>query len=316
MNSSVNRLTSGDLRNLAYGMDPKAQKTGRGFICRCPAHDDRNPSLSIALGRQGQLLLYCHAGCTFEDVMTALKRQGLVTSSLSYSGSGSVMYNSAGLPVDSSSTHEYTCNASLLRIWEESQSVKGTLGEVYLNRRLDGRLHEIPQDLRFLKQHRHTPSGNAYPCLIAAVREFPSQTIRALHRTYLAPDGKGKAPVEPAKMMLGQVRGGAVQLAPATDELIIAEGIETALTLQVITEKPAWAALSSTHLASVILPPLPLAHTLYIAQDNDSAGRRGTGRLANRGWAEGRIVRILEPLPSVNDFNDLLFHGVKNVAKR
>ena len=82
-------------------------KSKKGYLTCCFAHHDKTPSLSIALGRQGQLLLYCHAGCRFEDVMTALKRQGLVTSSLSYSGSGSVMYNSAWLPVDSSSTHEH-----------------------------------------------------------------------------------------------------------------------------------------------------------------------------------------------------------------
>jgi len=38
----------------------------------CPAHEDRNPSLSISLGDEGKPLLYCHAGCSFEAIMSAL----------------------------------------------------------------------------------------------------------------------------------------------------------------------------------------------------------------------------------------------------
>lgn len=36
--------------------------TGRGSSARCPAHQDQSPSLSVAIGRGGQLLLFCHAG--------------------------------------------------------------------------------------------------------------------------------------------------------------------------------------------------------------------------------------------------------------
>src|SRR5262245_31196586 len=39
---------------------------------QCPAHDDRNPSLSIT-GIEGQLLMHCHAGCPNEDVVSAIK---------------------------------------------------------------------------------------------------------------------------------------------------------------------------------------------------------------------------------------------------
>jgi 5S rRNA maturation endonuclease (ribonuclease M5) len=38
---------------------------------QCPAHDDRNPSLSIT-GIEGQVLAYCHAGCPIEAVLDAL----------------------------------------------------------------------------------------------------------------------------------------------------------------------------------------------------------------------------------------------------
>jgi hypothetical protein len=43
-----------------------------GWTARCPAHDDLVNSLSIAEGADGRVLLYCHAGCAFEDVVAAL----------------------------------------------------------------------------------------------------------------------------------------------------------------------------------------------------------------------------------------------------
>ena len=45
---------------------------GGGWKALCPAHDDDNPSLSVKVGDDGRALVYCHAGCTFPDIMTAL----------------------------------------------------------------------------------------------------------------------------------------------------------------------------------------------------------------------------------------------------
>lgn len=53
----------------------------------------------------------------------------------------------------------------------------------------------------------------------------------AMHRTYLRRDGSGKADVEPTKAMLGKVMGGAVRLTDTSGPLVVAEGIETALSL-------------------------------------------------------------------------------------
>ena len=36
---------------------------GVGWIARCPAHDERHPSLSIQDGNNGGVLMRCHAGC-------------------------------------------------------------------------------------------------------------------------------------------------------------------------------------------------------------------------------------------------------------
>jgi putative DNA primase/helicase len=52
-----------------------ARSTGPGqWHARCPAHDDRKPSLSIGTGKNGAIVLTCHRGCATEDI---LKAEGL-----------------------------------------------------------------------------------------------------------------------------------------------------------------------------------------------------------------------------------------------
>lgn len=57
-------------RAAALGLGPKP--AGSGFSCRCPAHEDRNPSLSYSEGRDGRAVLHCHAGCEPAAVVEAL----------------------------------------------------------------------------------------------------------------------------------------------------------------------------------------------------------------------------------------------------
>lgn len=44
----------------------------RGFTAKCPAHDDKIPSLTIAEGRDGRTLLKCYAGCTTAEIVSAI----------------------------------------------------------------------------------------------------------------------------------------------------------------------------------------------------------------------------------------------------
>jgi hypothetical protein len=49
-----------------------ARRSGNGWIVRCPAHEDRSPSLSIGEGRDGKILLHCFGGCTSKAVCDSL----------------------------------------------------------------------------------------------------------------------------------------------------------------------------------------------------------------------------------------------------
>jgi hypothetical protein len=46
----------------------KTRPTSSGWLARCPAHDDGNPSLTVGYGRDGRVLAHCWAGCAFEDI--------------------------------------------------------------------------------------------------------------------------------------------------------------------------------------------------------------------------------------------------------
>jgi putative DNA primase/helicase len=56
-----------------------AKRNRDGWIAKCPAHEDRQPSLSINEGADGRVLLKCFAGCTTDNIVSAV---GLTVSQL------------------------------------------------------------------------------------------------------------------------------------------------------------------------------------------------------------------------------------------
>lgn len=50
----------------------RVRRSGGGWTARCPAHDDGRPSLKVDLSRDGRLLAFCHAGCSFEAIVAAV----------------------------------------------------------------------------------------------------------------------------------------------------------------------------------------------------------------------------------------------------
>ena len=124
-----------------------------------------------------------------------------------------------------------------------------------------------------------------------------------IHRTYLARDGQGKAPIHPNKMMLGRCRSGAIRLAPAGNPLMIGEGIETCLAAMQATGLSAWAALSTSGLRTLELPAD--VKDIVILADGDEPGEAAAVKAGDRWRHEGRRVRIARP-PMGTDFNDIL----------
>jgi len=188
-----------------------------------------------------------------------------------------------------------------LKLWRASLDAHGTLVEAYLQSR--GITYPPPPTLRFHPALRHSPSGLKWPAMVALVTRGTDNTPLGIHRTFLAHDGRGKAPVEREKMMLGPTRGGVVKLAAACDTLMVGEGIETCLSGQQESGKPTWAALSTSGLRALALPDT--VREVIVLADGDDAGEAAARHAADRWQREGRIVRIARPPPEL-DFNDLL----------
>jgi hypothetical protein len=156
--------------------------------------------------------------------------------------------------------------------------------------------------LRFHAGLKH-PSGGVWPAMVALVTHGATGSPIAVHRTFLADDGNGKAPVDPPKMMLGPCRGGVVRLSEPGDVLMVGEGIETCLAATQASGRPAWAALSTSGLRSLDLPNA--VHDVIVLADGDAPGEAAAQDCARRWKREGRRVRIARP-PQGMDFNDLL----------
>ncbi len=266
---------------------------------RCPAHGDKHPSLSIANGSDGRLLLRCHAGCDFAAIIDALREQGIIECR----GPIREPDHAALARLRAIEEAQLTKQSGRAKaVWHDAATVPiaGTLAETYLRSR--GITCDLPETLRYQAEGWH-PSAHRFPMMIAAVE---GGERFAVHRTYLRADGLGKIDAEPAKAMLGPVAGGAVRLSEAVGALVVCEGIETGLSLlSGLLRAPAsvWAALSTSGMRALGLPPLP--GKLTIASDGDEPGRAAAHVLATRATALGWRVSML-PAPESRDWNDIL----------
>ncbi len=271
----------------------KAKRMKSGWLCICPAHDDHNPSLSLSLSDDGTLLAYCYAGCSFLDVMSVLRKRGMLERS-NY-------FQRRGIPPKSSHSQKDS-NQMALKIWHESVRAEGTNVETYLrSREIQG---SIPSTLRFHPRLFHS-SRTYHPAMVAAVTLWPSKTVAGVHRTYLSADGSDKASLSPNKMMLGSIKRGAVRLSYPGSKLILAEGVETALSCLCATGISTWSCLSTSGMADVVVPSLETTQEIIICVDGDDAGQKAAEKLAEKLHKSEYVVRIASS-PQGQDFNDIL----------
>ncbi|MFZ2145283.1 MAG: toprim domain-containing protein [Xanthobacteraceae bacterium] len=273
------------------------RKAGSAWTTRCPAHDDRTPSLSISDAEDNKVLVRCHAGCDQERVITALRTRGLWAENSPHSLSRIARRTSVERKPDQDDGRR---REIALAIWQSAKPAQGTPVEAYLASR--GVDLPPPDALRFHAGLKH-PSGGIWPAMVALVTSGADGRPLAIHRTFLARHGGGKAPVEAQKMMLGPCSGGAVRLAVPGDVLMVGEGIETSIAAMQATGHPAWAALSTSGLRTLDLPED--VRDVIVLADGDAAGEAAARDCAWRWKREGRRVRIARP-PQGLDFNDLL----------
>lgn len=283
------------MRAEAFTREMGGRWHGQYGTARCPAHDDTTPSLSIKDGDNGNLLLFCHAGCEFSAIVAALNNRGITLSR--------AMDDFADRAPGSWKPQQLV--ADLIRlIWSQSKPVQGTLAERYLCAR--GIKNENFSRLRFHGALRH-PTGERLPALVGLVEHVRGPAV-GLHRTYLDHRAPRKTTLEPDKAMLGDCKGGAVRLRGGQHGLAVCEGIETSLSLAAGLGEgfAVWAALSRGGVAALELPARSaFGGCLLIGMDGDAPGRQAGAALADRATVLGWKVEIVAA-PEGQDFNDLI----------
>ena len=190
-----------------------------------------------------------------------------------------------------------------LNIWQQCQAAVGSPAETYLHSR-GLRLHP-DMSVRF---HPACPRGKAerLPAMVALMTDAVTCEPCGIHRTYLKPDGSGKAEIEPAKMMLGRATGAVVRLSPddaVTTGLGIVEGIENGLSILSFGWAPVWAALSANGIRD--FPVLNGVEALTIFADHDDAGLKAARACAARWAGAGKEVIVRKPAKAGADWNDV-----------
>jgi phage/plasmid primase-like uncharacterized protein len=270
---------------------------GRYGVAACPVCQPERrrdqDALTLAEAPDGRLLAHCKkAGCSFADLAAAL---GLTSGTYAPPD-----------PLDAAKREaERRAEAvkkarQAVAVWNEAKPICGTIAEAYLRGR--GVTCDLPETLRFHPACWHI-SAQRLPAMVAKVEGCD---LPAVHRTYLLPDGSGQAKVDPPKAMLGAVNGGAVRLLDGAGPIMVAEGVETALSLASgLCAGPGaiWAALSTSGLRGLRLPAT--AGVLTVATDGDQPGQAAGNALAERAAAMGWRVFLL-PAPAGFDWNDVL----------
>ncbi|MFH1554495.1 MAG: toprim domain-containing protein [Pseudomonadota bacterium] len=183
------------------------------------------------------------------------------------------------------------------------QPNSGTLVEAYLRGRGITALHGCGS-LRFhprcyYRPDEHSPT-ETWPAMVAAVTDLSDRATGA-HRTWLAPDGSGKAPIDTQRKAMGDLLGHAVRFGLPGEVLAAGEGIESVLSArEVMPGMSAAAALSAAHLAAIQFHDA--LRRLYVVRDNDRAGDGARNTLIERANAIGIAAIALTPV--LGDFNE------------
>jgi putative DNA primase/helicase len=272
----------------------KATRQG-GFKGQCPLCG--YPDTFDLKAEAGKVLLYCHAcQAPFGAFLQYFQSLDLGQASKPYKA-----MPQASLAKVSHPNKQETLSIAE-GIWEASQALEGTLAERYLASR--GITLKKLDSLRFHPSLKNTESRLYLPALVAKI-STEDGVLTGIHRTYLAPDGKGKASVLDPKKMLGNTRGANIHLSPLTgDTLAVCEGIETGLSILQMTGIPTWVCLSTGGMVSLEIPKT--IRTLLICGDNDPAGITASLALKARAIEEGYAVKYITPKEAGFDFNDVL----------
>lgn len=191
------------------------------------------------------------------------------------------------------------------KIWKSRRPLHpATLGGVYLAK-ARALPPPWPSSLAFAPKCYCGPLEGERPALIGGVSKLsaPGDMI-GVQRIFLEPPGRKCSELDKPKMSLGEIGGGGVILGDVRDALVIAEGIESALSAGRALGLPAVAVLGASNLGRLEIPDTITRVIIAPDRDEGGTGERHARALGVKLARRGVRVSLAWAPDGLNDWND------------
>jgi hypothetical protein len=254
------------------------------YRCDCPVCGYR--ALSVFLDDDGSVGVHCYSCNDKKAIRSHLKARGLLLSRQ---------------PPEVLRSNQLT---DAVEIWAAGVPVEGSVAADHFGR-WRGIPGPYPDTLRYVRG----PFGpySTWIAGLVALVQGADGNILGIHVTRLSPMGIKMHGRRSGYRRFGLLDGGGVWFGKPSGELVVAEGVESALAAMIVLGS-SWgvASLGAKGMKRLVLPDE--ARQVHIAADNDVAGdgQRAANEAQARWTAEGRRVRVSTPNKAGADFNDVL----------
>ena len=279
----MNELSARDITKALGG-----RWCGSYGLARCPAHDDREPSLKIRDDERklDGIDVHCFASCDWQDVKAELRRQRLLDD---FDPQSRPSLKSLAGERNSAPAHQFENSddaerrvEAALRLWQHSVPLPDTLGWRYFTERRGLHIGTLGDLSHALRWHAGTLA------VMGLMTDPSSNEPTGVHRTFLAEDGTKRE-----RKMLGHQ--GVIRLSPDEDVTLglgIVEGVEDGLAVLLSGWAPIWVATSAGGIER--FPVLVGIEALTIFADDGKAGMEAARACATR-WLESGAEAYISP---------------------
>ncbi|WP_414462938.1 toprim domain-containing protein [Hyphomicrobium sp. DY-1] len=347
--SEIKAMLQTQIEPLARALCPQGSRSGKWWLASNPTRADDKPSLGIGLtgvpgawkdfatgdaGDVFDLIAYVNGFPSMKQDVRETMRFARAWLGIEGAAPAQVQTRIHAAKVDA----ERRAKEAAARLEKAQRRAKAiyldakklpfndTLAATYLaTRGLDVRTLGRPLGcLGYLDEMWHSDSDSKWPVMIAAFTDNDGRAV-AIHRTYLARDGRSKAPVTPARKIWPAFGGAAIRLwrgesglsidkaneqarkHGTRETLILVEGVEDGLSVAIAAPQyRVWCAGSLSNLANIKLPEC--VDEVIVCADNDW-GKSQAQQLLERGidalGSQNVVVRVARSNRG-KDMNDAL----------
>ena len=263
-----------------------------------PGHSACDRSVSLWL-TEGRVVIHGFGAADWRDVRDDLRARGLLDRSGRLTGA-------RGTEVSRPRPDARLRLETAARLWAGAVALKsGDPASRYLIRR-SIRSGEKALGLGF---HARAPvsvydtAGPTRPALVARISDADDR-LTAVEIAYLTWGGNAATGLRLVRKTVGQVPSeSAVRLAPAAEEMLVAEGVATTLSASDRFGLPGWALMAAHNLAA--WSPPPVVRRVLIAADSGAVGQAAAAGLRRRLIDRGLGVEVIWPDPPFGDWNEV-----------